>query len=443
MGDKKLYNSDYESCLLGCMVLDNSCIDTVQSRIKPEYFFIESYRGIYNSICEIYNGHHAVDLVSLTGECTSVKTDIIAGVTDKVTSSSNIEFYITEISNLFMARSVYSLCYETLGNLSSRNINDVLSSIDNKITGCIGGVSSTVKQNSQDMVNAFIAEIEESKKNKQNVYLGYETGIAQLDDMLDGLPKGNLIILGARPSIGKSAIAIQLLFNLSERKTPCAIFSLEMSNMSLMYRRVASETGIKTYFLKHGLALNSQQAMVKLQSCMEKIYGTNIDFFDTANGSRNINWILTTIRALAKKGTKVFFIDHIGLIKYSDESKKRYEQLADITERLHDLAMTLGITIVCLCQLRRDAEGKKPVLSDLRESGDIEQNADVVMFLHRARAQGNEVSIPSELIVVKNRDGACGTINMDFYPSTTKFAEAKKENIMKPEIKKTDDKMPF
>jgi len=427
--NSNLYNKDYEECLLGCMILDNSCIDAVQSKIKPEYFFYETYRKVYTAILELCNSHHVVDFISLSNLCKEVPVSTIAALTNNVSTASTFEYYTEQITNLYLSRSVYNLCKNAVQSMNGQNITEVLGLMDSEITKCLNGTSESTKETTKTIVEKFIKEVEDASK-KTDKYLGYETGFEQLDDMMDGLPKGTLITLGARPSIGKSAFAAQMMFNMAEKKIPCAMFSLEMSNMSQIYRRVSAETGIKSYFLKHGMVTKSMSQLNKIQSCIGKIYDSDVYLFDTQNGSRNLNWILTTIRALSKVGVKVFFIDHIGLISHPNKSLKRYEQIGDMTMQFHDLSQKLGTTIIELCQLKRESEGKKPSLADLRESGDIEQNSDTCMFLHRNRAQGNEISIPTELIVAKNRDGGCGTLNFNFYPSTTKFEEVKVQNPM-------------
>ena len=146
--------------------------------------------------------------------------------------------------------------------------------------------------------------------------------------------------------------------------------------------------------------------------------------FRSDEGLRNENDLFSRIRYMAKmNGVKVFFIDHLGLVKHSNRMMKRVEQLDDITQQLLHLAQELDIAIIPLCQLRRDAEGKEPSLNDLKDSGAIEQNADVCIFLHHERSRGEEEFLEAKVIVSKNRDGACGFAEMNFYPKLTKFVE--------------------
>ena len=189
-----------------------------------------------------------------------------------------------------------------------------------------------------------------------------------------------------------------------------------------MKRLTSLKSGLTIGSISHGTCVRSQNQLVKLQVAVSKIYEMPLYIHDES--LRNEKDLLSRIRYMAKiNGVKVFFVDHIGLVKHSMPSMKRVEQLDDITQQLLHLAQELNIAIILLCQLRRDAEGKEPALNDLRDSGSIEQNADVCIFLHHERSKGEEEFLEAKVIVAKNRDGACGSSNMNFYPKLTKFVE--------------------
>src|SRR5574344_171096 len=423
----KLYSEDYEQCVLGCMLMDNSCIDVVNAILKREYFFIEAYARVFDRISEIYDKEKSVNIVMLSGQTEGIRPDTIASLTDKVATSANAEFYAKDIKTFYLARKLRQMCTENKDSVSNVNVNEALIKFDEAITNMMANSTTNEVDTAVKLTNVFIDELKKAVDFKGQ-YLGYDTGFNSLNDILDGLPTGKLTVIAARPSIGKTALAVNMMNNIAKKGIPVAIFSLEMSNISLMRRMVSSDTGISSYLMLHGMAQKSMENCKKINIALEKMYSTKISMFDTHNCERDIMSIVSHIRALSKSGTKVFFIDHIGLIKHPSTMMKRYEQVGDITMMLHDLAQNLNVSIVALCQLKRESEGKTPTLADLRESGDIEQNSDICMFLHRDRAQGDELQIPTDLMVIKNRDGQCGTAKLLFLPRYTKFIDVPKEN---------------
>ncbi|MCQ2086537.1 MAG: AAA family ATPase [Bacilli bacterium] len=412
-------NESYERALLGCMLLDNSIIDEISHHLEKVAFCVYKNQAIYDQICTLYLENKHVDILALTQRCRNIDPSYIASLTD-IASSANYNFYLEEVKKLYLARDLKNEVVEKLSTLSSDNVIETIHSIDSQLTSYMT-FEKTKPLSLKEMCVPFTEKLSEVMKTKPE-YLGVDTGWKNLNDILDGLQSGKLAILGARPSVGKTAFALQLASNLCRNNIPTDIVSLEMSAQTLMNRMVSFETGIPIYYLTHGL-ITSSTMMGKLNVAMNRLFNYPMNIHDS--GMENEQKLYSFIRTQAKLcGTKVFIVDHIGLIRHSNANMKRVEQLDEITDKLAHLAKELDVTIVCLCQLKRDAEGKEPTLSDLRDSGAIEQNADICMFLHRNRATGNETEIPSKIIVIKHRDGACGTADMIFYPKLTKFAES-------------------
>ena len=415
------FNVEYEYTLINIMLLDNTLIDIIAGVVKPKAFYDSKTRRIYETIVEQYAKDRYSNIATLCAQLKGMNPVDIAELTNRTSSTENWEYYADNIKRLYATRKLKVKLSEDSKNLTPDNVLDTIHDLDSSLNSYLK-YDDNKPVDVKDLCNEMLTQVQIAAKSDAR-YLGYDTGWGNLSDIIDGLQSGKLVILGARPSVGKTAFALQLASNLCKQNIPVSIFSLEMTSMSLMNRLTSIETGFSIYELQHGMCF-SQANIAKLQGGLSRIYNMPLQIFDS--GISNEKVLLSQLRVQAKtKGTKVFIVDHIGLVRHSNPIMKRVEQLDDITQKLLHLAQELDVTIICLCQLRRDAEGQKPCLADLRDSGAIEQNADICMFLHRDRAEGNEMFIPAEVIVIKHRDGACGTAKMNFIPKRTKFEELK------------------
>lgn len=419
------YNISYEHSVLGTMILDNSLIEIIAGRISPEIFFNSKNRIFFEKIISDYSTLGCCDFITLSNH-KELNVSEIASLTDFEGKKSNWEYYVNELNKLYLARKVKNELQIKLNELKPYNVQDVLNSLDTSLTEYLGTSSGKVNS-SQDLVNALIEMMEKNCKNTEP-YLGFDLGWENMNDILDGLQLGKLYTIGARPSVGKSSFALQLASNLCKKNVSTVIFSLEMSALSLITRLASVETGIPIPYIQHGWVVKTQSNAERLQKCLASIFEYPLQIYD--NEIENEQDLISRIRVQAKtNNAKVFLIDHLGLVNYSGTGLKRHEQIGVITKKLHHLAQELNITIIVLSQLNRGAEGKKPTLAELKDSGTIEENSDIVMFIHRERATGVEEEIPTEILVVKNRDGKCGTANMSFIPKYTKFVEVKKNDL--------------
>lgn len=420
MNNQIFYNDEYEKIILNMMLIDNSVIDVISTQITDDCFYSALNREFYTAIKSDYMNNGVSNLITLQTRLPDVLPANIAALTNHIASSENWSFYVDELQKLYKTRSMKQLLLQSNEDLSPDTVNDVIANVDSSLTKCL-----TVGSNNATCVKELCSKLLEGVKaaaENKEPYLGYSTGWDKLSEILDGIQLGKQIIIGARPSIGKSSFALQLAGALAEQKIPVGYFSLEMQEMTLMKRLTSLKSGLTIGSISHGTCVRSQNQLVKLQVAVSKIYEMPLYIHDES--LRNEKDLLSRIRYMAKiNGVKVFFVDHIGLVKHSMPSMKRVEQLDDITQQLLHLAQELNIAIILLCQLRRDAEGKEPALNDLRDSGSIEQNADVCIFLHHERSKGEEEFLEAKVIVAKNRDGACGSSNMNFYPKLTKFVE--------------------
>jgi replicative DNA helicase len=259
----------------------------------------------------------------------------------------------------------------------------------------------------------------------RDAFTGIPSGLIELDQMTSGFQKSELIIIGARPSVGKTALAMSMAAHIAvKEKIPTAFFSLEMSDMQLMQRLISSESRIPSEKIRTGLLKMSD--FQSIQDAAGQIYDAPLYIVDMPN-MKLLDLRAMARRLRAQKDVQIIFIDYLTLISSENSLIPRYEQVAEISRSLKSLARELNIPVVALSQVRRDAEGKKPSLADLRESGSIEQDADVVMFLHRERVASSKdggdrnQAIDTELIVAKQRNGPIGDIDILFLPSYTKF----------------------
>lgn len=425
-----LYSKEYEKTVLGMMLIDNSVIDLVCQYLKKDCFYFVKYGQIFEQIVKVYTKEQHCDLSILTSTLKGkdVSYAEVADLTSDIISSGNCEFYVSKIKEMYFARTLRKTCSESANELSVGNINEIIGKLDTAVNNILSGHCLNKRISSQDMLESFMTRLQKSLELKTE-YTGVDCGYPSLNDILDGLPFGELTIIGARPAIGKTAFALNLLTNIALKNYPVAFFSLEMSSDNLMQRIVTSETGISKYFIDHGVAARNMSLINKIQRFCEKWDSCNVSVYDSSNSDKYISTITSLIRNDAKNGKKVFFIDHLGLVRHSDEKLERYKQVHEIVFSLHNLAQQLNVCIIVLCQLRRDSEGKKPSMKDFRESGDIEQDVDNAILMHRDRGQGNEDFIETEFIVEKHRNGATGTAVLDFVPKLTKFMEQNKKHI--------------
>lgn len=418
--------ANYEKNLLGSMLFDNGCIDAVKTIVCKDFFAVETYKELFEQICTGYAEDGHIDILTLTQRCPRINAGVIASLTDEIVSAKTAELYARNIRNQYQARMVKEIFSSNAQEISPLNVTNIIDNVTRDLLNIAGSASMSEAVSAAKLVDTFLATVQKGIVEKPE-YLGIKTGFTDLDDMLDGIPTKQLTIIGARPSIGKTAFATNLMTGIATYGTPCAMFSLEMTNEQIAKRMFSSETGLSGYLLTHGMIGQGMNMYNKINTAAEKFASLPLLFLDNNQCTRDLPTIVAKIRSLAKTGTKVFFIDHIGLIQHNNQSLKRYEQIGDITFTFKNLSKDLDISIIALCQVRRDVEGKEPGLNDLRESGDIEQNADICMFLHRARATGNETIIPTKLIVSKDRDGSCGTVELDFLPKLVKFVPGQKK----------------
>jgi replicative DNA helicase len=349
----------------------------------------------------------------------------IAGLTDTVPTAANVEYYARVVLENSMRRSLLTISQKIIADAhdEATESRSVLENAQKQIFELTDAHQSATFKTPRDIIPRTIEAIEKLYHTR-DAFTGIPSGLIELDQMTSGFQKSELIIVGARPSVGKTALALTMAGHASiKEKIPTAFFSLEMSDMQLMQRLISSEAKIPSEKIRTGLLKMSD--FQSIQDAAGLIYEAPLYIVDMPNMK------LLDLRAMARRlvaqfGVKIIYIDYLGLITSENTAIPRYEQFSEISRSLKSLARELDIPVVALAQVRRDAEGKKPSLADIRDSGSIEQDADVVMFLHRERVPSNkegekDQAIDTELLVAKQRNGPIGDVEILFLPKYTKF----------------------
>ena len=282
----------------------------------------------------------------------------------------------------------------------------------------------------REIIPETIATIEKLYHNKDS-YTGIPTGFADLDNLTSGFQSSEFIVIGARPSVGKTALALTMAANMSIRfGRAVGFFTLEMSRSALVQRLVSAEARLDSQRLRSGMLKPSD--FHNLTEAAGRIYDAPLYIEDTPSLS------ILDLRALARRmrsqsKVEIMFVDYLTLITSESRDLPRHEQIAEISRSLKALARELDVPIVALSQVRRETEGKQPNLADIRESGSIEQDADVVIFLHRERNLDRDVDadsgdIETDLIIAKQRNGPVGTVKIAFIPKYTRFESLSRES---------------
>ena len=435
-------NIEAEEAVLGAILVNPRCLDKVMSILKPEYFYKPAHRYIYEAILQLTNNNEMIDIVSVSDTLNiNQKLELIGGrafindLSFKCIQTSNVAYYAKSIVETATKRALIMAGSEitTLG-YDQTTSDESLEKAEKLIFDISSGKNSTDLVPISELVVDTYDKIDERYKNRDKK-TGVESGFYDLDDMTNGFQKSDLIILAARPAMGKTAFALNIAQNaaLQYNKT-VAIFSLEMSKEQLVQRLMCAEAEVDSQRLRSG---NMQSTdWEKLVNAMDKLSSAPIYIDDTPGCS------LTDIRAkcrrlaMSDKNLSLILIDYLQLMETSSRETDRTQQISQISRGLKILAKELNVPIIALSQLSRATESrtdKRPMLSDLRDSGSIEQDADIVMFIYRGeyyatKGQSEEDAEEiaknkgeAEIIIAKQRSGPVGTVNLIFQNNITKF----------------------
>lgn len=444
MNEKIIPHSiEAEQSVLGSMFLSKYALQKALEELNKDLFYLESHGKIFEVINDLYESGSAIDVTTVTSELDKRNllkqignVEYISEIVNSVVSAANIDDYIRIVEEKAIRRRLIetSLEIEKAGYSSPDSINELLDNAEKKMLNVVKTRKGTEFRKIQDVLTTTQKNIEKLSLNGGDV-TGLSTGFDEIDKKTSGLHANELIIIAARPAMGKTAFAVNLATNVAIRNNKTvALFNMEMSAEQLVTRMMAAEGQISQSKLKTGnLGKNDWK---QLDEAVTRLADTKI-FIDDTPGM-TIAEIRAKCRRLASTDGNLglIIIDYLQLISGSSRyAGNRQQEIAEISRALKTLAMELEIPIVALAQLSRSVEqreDKRPLLSDLRESGSIEQDADIVAFLYRddyynkAARTDNNTSL-SELIIGKHRNGTTGTINLLFKRDTSTFLNFTKE----------------
>ncbi len=429
------HNNEAEMATLGALLQDPEALGVVLRYLRADDFYKTAHKKIFEAIIALFNRGEAIDLLTLTEELRSRGELASAGgaayvssLTSVVPTSANVEYYAKMVQENSLRRLMLRIASEMIASSHNDSLDSraIIEEAEKKIFEVTDNQQRGGYRSASEIIPETIDAIEKLYRRKDS-YTGIPSGFSDLDNLTSGFQKSEFIIIGARPSVGKTALALTMASNMAvERKIPVGFFTLEMSENALMMRLIASESRINSEHIRSGMLKTSD--FKSLTDAAGRIYDAPLFIDDTPN-MKLLDLRAQARRMRSKENVEVIFIDYIGLIE--PESKNnipRHEQVAEISRSLKSLARELDIPIICLSQVGRQSEGKAPTLADLRESGSIEQDADVVMFLHRQRETDVDVdksrgvsNIVTELIVAKQRNGPIGPVKIAFLPKYTRF----------------------
>jgi replicative DNA helicase len=415
---------DLEELVLGCILLESDSLFEVSTILSPEMFYKDAHQRIFSAILKLAEEYKAIDAMTVTELLRSRgELDLVGGpyyitqLTGKVSTSKNIEEYALIINQKYLAREMIRVSYDVSGRSydDSIDVSDILDyaylSLDKINNSTLHGRTKTFSENVQNSLNAYEQRVE-NKKN--NIMTFIPTGLGKLNKVLIGWADG-LTILAARPSMGKTAIALFFAKEAARNGFPVDIFSLEMSSTKITDRMILGETDIDPQEYKKGLDVDWDQ----LEKATKKIHDYEIMINDEMDIS--INYIRSIIRKRHKQGKLgLVIIDYLQLMEGTDKSNKNNE-VGSITRALKKLTQKYDFPIILLSQLSRDIEKRgngRHKLSDLRDSGNIEQDADDVIFISRERYddEGTELDLSNEdnrrvyIDISKHREGGLGLV---------------------------------
>jgi replicative DNA helicase len=445
-------NVDAEKTILGAILLDNAAHAEAAEKIEAEDFSLDSHRRIFLRMTELMNSQRAVDIVTLANELTRFKeiesiggVAYLASLTEGLPRRPVIEEYIRIVKDKSMLRKLMLICSNAIARAANQGeaALGVLDETEAKLLEVSEkGLTQGFQSLDQIVQNSF-GTIDNLYKQSREV-TGLATDYKQFDSMTSGLQKGELIIIAARPSMGKTALAINIAENAAiHHNSIVAVFSLEMSKASLLRRMLASQAWVDQQKLQKGFL--SGEDRDKLQNALNQLVETHLFIDDTAGIS------LAEMRAKARRlkqnagGLDLVVVDYLQLMTATVPSsgKRNYEnrtqEVSAISRGLKALAKELNVPVLALSQLSRAGVQRKddhrPMLSDLRESGSIEQDADVVAFIHREayyskdkEALSEAEKAKSEIIIEKQRNGPTGTVHLNFIARYTRFADPDSEH---------------
>ena len=439
MGNRPPQALDVEEAVLGALLIEPNCVDEAMGELTPNCFYSEKHRMIYEAMRTLVNEHAALDLLSVsqklkdTGKLEAVGgTVFLVQLSQKVGAAAHIEYYIRILKQKCIQRELITASYEILKTSydDAVNVDDL---IDQAQTKVFAAIQNNVKKDVQEIGKVINDALEDIQKLQNSSGLsGVPSGFESLDKITQGWQASDLIILAARPSVGKTAFVLNLARNAAvDFNMPVAIFSLEMPSIQLAKRMMVSETRLSADKFRGGEKIADWE-WKQLDIQLTRLVKAPIYIDDTP--SLPVMEFRSKVKKLVKqKGVRLIIVDYLQLMQGPSELRgMREQEVAAISRTLKATAKEMNVPIIALSQLSRQSENRqgsnrRPQLSDLRESGSIEQDADMVIFIHRYDYQGlsdNPDDVGrTQIIIAKHRNGAIADIDMRFRAEEVRFVD--------------------
>jgi len=423
-----------EQAVIGSMLTDAEAVNTAIEALKPQDFYREDHKLIYEAITNIYNRAEPIDIITLKAELTTMGKfeavgglEYLASLPDKVPTTTNVSRYVKIVEDKAMLRNLIKTADEIKesGYDEQEAIEDIMDNAEKSIFNIMEKKNAKGYTSIKDILVSSFNQLEELYNRKEYI-TGVPSGFADLDRRTAGFHGSELILIAARPAMGKTAFALNIATHAAMRgNVPVAVYSLEMSKEQLGNRILCSEALVDSNKIRTG-ELNEEE-WGKLAQTSGELANAKIYVDDTPG--LNVMEIRARSRKLKlEKGIGLIVIDYLQLISgNARRGGSREQEIAEISRSLKILAKELDVPVIALSQLSRAVEARpdhRPMLSDLRESGSIEQDADVVMFIYRDDYynEDSEKKGIAEVIIAKQRSGSTGTVELAWLPSYTKFA---------------------
>lgn len=450
------HNLEAEMALLGSVMLRPDAIYEIMDTVQPDSFYFEKHRLIYETMLELFSRREPIDILSLSSRLKEKDLlERVGGVafltelTTTVPSSANIKHYADIVRKKFMMRELIeaSEYISHLGFNEAGELEEILDQAEKKVFDITQHFSST--ENFQDLTPLLQEAVDRFHKlsSAEHELRGVPTGFKSLDDILGGFQKSDLIIVAARPSVGKTALALDMARKTASLNgTPVGIFSLEMSADQLVDRIVAAQSKVDSSIIRKGVRTQHgswrDDIFRNISTALDDLSRTPI-FIDDQAGNTIMRMRSAARKLKIEKGLKLLVVDYLQLMAPSTSraNDSTVQQVTEISRGLKHLARELQIPVIALSQLSRAVEtrGGKPKLSDLRDSGSIEQDADLVMFIHADEADyrdeaGKIKDVQRKtLIIAKHRNGPLGEVILDYHTRHNTFVEIDYSNYGKAE----------
>lgn len=431
---------DLEEAVLGAIMLEKDALTSVIDILRPEVFYKEAHQKIYSAVLDLFNKSEPIDILTVTSQLKKKgDLEIVGGpyyitqLTSRIASSANIEYHSRIISQKFLQRELIRISSDIIKD-AFEDTTDVFELLDNAEKNLFSVSEGNLRRSYErmpDLLQEAIEQIRIASRTEDHM-MGVPTGFTELDRVTGGWQKSDLIVIAARPGMGKTAFVLSMARNMAvDYKRPVAFFSLEMNALQLVTRLISSETQLSSDKLKRGLLETYEWE--QLNSKIASLTEAPLIIDDTAALS------IFELRAKARRlkqqyDINLIVIDYLQLMSIGGDSKggNREQEISNISRSLKSLAKELNIPVIAISQLSRAVEtrggSKRPILSDLRESGAIEQDADLVLFIYRPeyyKIEYFEDQSPTkdaaEILIAKNRNGALKDIRLKFIGRFARF----------------------